>query len=293
MKYACIRDHEREFHVRTMCRVLGVSAAGYYAWRRRAPSPRAAANDKLLKQIEAAHVASRGTYGAPKIYRHLRRGGEQINHKRVARLMRTNAIRSKRVKRFRVVTTNSRHGLPIAENLLARRFTATRPDEVWTTDITYIPTNEGWLYLVVFLDLYARLIVGWAVSENLATEFVERALVCAQRRRGTAVTPLVHSDRGSQYASAAFQERLAAWGCPQSMSRRADCWDNAVTESFFGILKNELVHHERFATRREAHDKLFDYIEVFYNRSRIHSATNYLTPAEYEARYRAQMKRAA
>ncbi len=207
--------------------------------------------------------------------------------------MRAHGIGSKRVKKFRVTTTDSRHTLPIADNVLARDFRASRPDEVWTTDITYIPTDEGWLYLVVFLDLYARLIVGWAVSENLATEFVERAFVNAQHRRVTAVAPLVHSDRGSQYASAAFRERLAAWGCPQSMSRRADCWDNAVTESFFGNLKNELVHHERFATRREAHDKLFDYIEVFYNRSRIHSAADYFAPAEYEARYRAQMKQAA
>ena len=276
-----------------MCRVLEVSAAGYYKWRKRSASARVTENERLLKQIEAAHAASRGTYGSPKVYRHLRRGGERVNHKRIARLMRAHGIRSKRVKKFRVTTTDSRHTLPIADNVLVRDFRASRPDEVWTTDITYIPTDEGWLYLVVFLDLDARLIVGWAVSENLATEFVERAFVNAQHRRGTAVAPLVHSDRGSQYASAAFRERLAAWGCPQSMGRRANCWDNAVTESFFGNLKNELVHHERFAARRKAHDKLFDYIEVFYNRSRIHSAADYFAPAEYEARYRAQINQAA
>jgi len=170
---------------------------------------------------------------------------------------------------------------------------ATRPDAVWTSDITYVWTEEGWLYLVVFLDLYSRLVVGWAVSESLETEFVERAFLQGQARRGQAVSPLVHSDRGSQYASAAFRERLSAWGCSQSMSRKGDCWDNAVTESFFGNLKNEMVRHERFATKRAATDQLFDYIEVFYNRSRIHSATDYSAPAEYEARYQAQLKEAA
>ena len=149
------------------------------------------------------------------------------------------------------------------------------------------------MYLVVFLDLYSRVAVGWAVSERLETEFVERAFLQGQTRRGQPVSPLVHSDRGSQYASAAFRERLSAWGCAQSMSRKGNCWDNAVTESFFGNLKSEMVHHERFATRQEARDKIFDYIEVFYNRSRIHSATDYFAPAEYEARYRAQLKEAA
>ena len=164
---------------------------------------------------------------------------------------------------------------------------------MWTTDITYIWTDEGWLYLSVFLDLYSRLVVGWAVSESLEVGFVEQAFLHGQARRGGAVSPLVHSDRGSQYASAAFTQRLAAWGCGQSMSRKGNCWDNAVTESFFGILKNELIHHERLATRQEARDKIFEYIEVFYNRSRIHSATDYFAPAEYEARYRAQLKQAA
>lgn len=176
---------------------------------------------------------------------------------------------------------------------MARSFTASRPDEVWTSDITYIWTAEGWLYLVVFLDLYSRLVVGWAVSESLTTDFVEAAFLRGQARRGRAVSPLIHSDRGSQYASTAFREKLAVWGCEQSMSRKGDCWDNAVSESFFGVLKSELVHHEQFATRQEACDKLFDYIEVFYNRMRIHSGSDYFAPAEYEARYRAQLKQAA
>jgi putative transposase len=246
----------------------------------------------LLEKIKGTHAESRAVYGSPKIYRCLRRDGERVNHKRVSRLMRDHEIRAKRVKKGRR-TTNSHHSLPVAENVLARQFSSERPDQVWASDITYVWTQEGWLYLVVFLDLYSRMVVGWAVSEDLSTEFVEAAFMQGQARRGAAVSPLIHSDRGSQYASAAFRERLSAWGCTQSMSRKANCWDNAVMESFFGILKNELIHHERFAARQEARDKIFDYIEVFYNRSRIHSATDYFAPAEYEARYRAQLKEAA
>jgi putative transposase len=206
--------------------------------------------------------------------------------------MTAEGIKAKRVKKSRR-TTDSGHSLPVAENVLARDFKAMRPDEVWTSDITYIWTEEGWLYLVVFLDLYSRLVVGWAVSESLEAGFVERVFLQRQSRRGRAVSPLVHSDRGSQDASDSFRERLSAWGCRQSMSRRGNCWDNAVTESFFGNWKSELVHHERFATRQEAKDNLFDYIEVFYNRSPIHSASEYFAPAEYEALYRAQLKQAA
>lgn len=276
-----------------MCRVFSLNPSGYYAWRRRKPATRDTANARLLGQIRAIHAEGRGHYGSPKVVRRLRRTGERVNHKRVEKLMRENGIRAKRFKRI-VRTTDSRHSLPVAENVLARRFQAKRPDEVWTSDITYVWTDEGWLYLVVFLDLYSRLVVGWAISESLEAEFVERAFMQGQARRGVAVAPLIHSDRGCQYASAAFRQRLAAWGCRQSMSRRADCWDNAVTESFFGLLKNELVHHTRFATRQEAKDKIFDYIEVFYNRVRVHSAVDYFAPAEYEARYyEAQLKEAA
>ncbi len=292
MKYAFIREHEQEFRVAAMCRALEVGASGYYRWRGRKPAARGAENERLMGKIKAAHADSRGIYGSPKVYRRLRRDGERVNHKRVERLMREHGLRAKRARKIKR-TTDSRHNLPVAENVPGRRFTAARPDEVWTSDITYIWTAEGWLYLAVLLDLYSRLVVGWAASESLEAGFVEAAFLQGQARRGGAASPLVHSDRGSQYASAAFTERLAAWGCRQSMSRRGDCWDNAVTESFFGVLKNERVHDERFATRREAKDKLFDYIEVFYNRSRMHSATDYLAPAEYEARYRAQLKQAA
>jgi putative transposase len=275
-----------------MCRVLELNPSGYYRWRGRQPSARDRENNHLREQMTEIHEESRRTYGSPKVYQKLRRDGERVNHKRVERLMRENGLRAKRVMKSRQ-TTDSHHSLLVAENVLERNFSAARPDEVWTTDITHIWTQEGWLYLVVFLDLYSRLVVGWTVSERMTSELVEMAFLEAQHRRAGAVSPLMHSDRGSQYASSSFRELLAAWGCRQSMSRKGNCWDNAVTESFFGILKNELVHHERFATGQEAKDHLFDYIEVFYNRSRIHSATGYFAPAEYETRYRAQLKQAA
>jgi putative transposase len=287
-----MRDHQTEFSVTAMSRALDVSVAGYYRWRKRPPSARARENERLLTKITAIHAASRATYGSPKIYRRLRQQGEAVNHKRVARLMREHAIRAKRVEKFRAATTDSRHSLPVAENVLDRKFTAAAPNQVWTSDITYLGTAEGWLYLVVFLDLYSRLVVGWAVSEHLTVGFVEQAFGQAQHRRGQAVSPLVHTDRGSQYASHSFRARLAAWNCQQSMSRRGNCWDNAVTESFFGVLKAELG--DRFETRQQASDQLFDYIEVFYNRQRMHSASGYLAPAEYEARYhQAQSKQVA
>jgi transposase InsO family protein len=206
-----------------MCRALEVSAAGYYAWRARKPSAREKENERLVEKIKSAHIESRAIYGSPKIHRKLRRDGEAVSRKRVARLMREQGLRARRVKKSRH-TTDSRHTLPVAENVLARKFQAARPDEVWTSDITYVWTAQGWLYLVVFLDLYSRLVVGWAVSESLEAGFVERAFVQGQRRRGRAVSPLVHSDRGSQYASSAFRERLAAWGCAQSMSRKGNCF---------------------------------------------------------------------
>lgn len=275
-----------------MCRALGVRASGYYAWRERKPSPRAEENELLVEKIKAIHDESRRTYGSPKVYRRSRHDGQGVNRKRVARLMRDHDIRAKKVKGF-TPTADSRHSPPVADNVPARNFSVARPDEVWTSDITYIWTEQGWLYLVVFLDLYSRLVVGWAVSERLTTDCVEAAFLQAQSRRGSAVSPLAHSDRGSQYASSAFTERLAAWGCQQGMSRKGNCWDKAASGSFFGILKNELIHHERFATRQAAKDKLFDDTEVFYNRMRIHSATEYFAPAGYEARYEAESKQAA
>jgi transposase InsO family protein len=234
--------------------------------------------------IHCIHKESRNQYGSPKVYRHLRKLGEACNHKRVERLMREGGIRAKRVKKFKV-TTNSRHSEPVAENVLDRAFTVSEPNKVWVSDITYLWTAEGWLYLAIFLDLFSRMVVGWSMSERMTSELVVSAFEMGQKRRG-GVSPMIHSDRGGQYASASFREELAAQGCPQSMSRRGNCWDNAVAESFFSALKLELVEGERFDSRCEAKGKVFDYIEVFYNRSRIHSATGYLSPAEYEEKFK-------
>lgn len=199
-----------------MCRALEVRASGYYAWRTRKPSKRAEDNERLLREIKSAHAGSRGIYGSPKVYRQLRRAGEQVNHKRVARLMREHGLRAKRVRKGRR-TTDSRHSLPVAENVLGRSFTTARPDEVWASDITYIWTAEGWLYLAVFLDLYSRLVVGWAVSESLTTGFVEQAFLQGQARRGGAVSPLVHSDR----AAANMRARLSKSGWQPGAALRA------------------------------------------------------------------------
>jgi putative transposase len=268
-----------------MCRVLEVSPSGFYRWRSDRKSERAQENDRLLGKIRALHLESRNNYGSPKIYRRLRQSGEECNHKRVERLMRDNGIKAKRVKKFKV-TTNSRHGEPIADNVLGRDFKVCEPNKVWVSDITYIWTDEGWLYLAVFLDLYSRMIVGWSMSETMSSELVVSAFEMGQGRRASTVSPLIHSDRGSQYASATFRERLAAYNCKQSMSRRGNCWDNAVAESFFSVLKLELVYDERFGKRQQARDSIFEYIEVYYNRSRIHSAAGYLTPAEYEQKFK-------
>ena len=267
-----------------MCRVLEVSASGYYRWRNRPHSKRARYNEQLMVKIRAIHDESRNNYGSPKVYRLLRKQGERCNHKRVERLMRENGIRAKRVKKFKL-TTNSRHSEPVAENLLGRAFNASEPDKTWVSDITYIWTDEGWLYLAIFLDLFSRMVVGWAMSERMTSELIMAAFEMGQQRRA-GVSPLVHSDRGSQYASSSFRKQLSAYKCLQSMSRKGNCWDNAVAESFFSVLKLELVSDERFKNRQQARDSIFEYIEVFYNRSRIHSATGYLSPAEYEEKYK-------
>jgi putative transposase len=267
-----------------MCRVLEVSASGYYRWRNRLQSDRVQENDRLIEKIRLIHRESRNNYGSPKVHRRLRQEGELCNHKRVERLMRENSIRAKRVKKFKM-TTNSRHSEPVAENVLGRAFKVSEPDLVWVSDITYIWTDEGWLYLAVFVDLFSRMVVGWSMSERMTSELVEDAFLMGQHRRG-GVSPMIHSDRGSQYASAAFRGRLEGWKCRQSMSRKGNCWDNAVAESFFSALKLELVHDKRFNKRQEAVDEVFDYIEVFYNRSRIHSASEYLSPVEYEERFK-------
>ncbi len=283
MKYACIASHKGELPVRLMCDLLSVSSSGYYASLSRLPGPRSRENQRLKLEIRAAHAESRQRYGAPKIHAALRRRGISCGHNRVARLMRIDGLRAKRSPAFRV-TTQSEHRQPIAPNHLARRFSPSenlQRDRAWTGDITYLPTREGWLYLATLLDLSSRRIVGWCADARLDQSLVLRALsmACSQRRPTNA---LHHSDQGIQYASTAYQAMLAKHGMTSSMSRRGDCWDNAVAESFFATLKTELVADANWPTRQAAQRDLFEYIEVWYNRQRLHASLGYRTPAEYE-----------
>jgi putative transposase len=264
-----------------MCRVLGVRRSGYYAWRRRGPSARQVANMELVAQIEEVHEWSRRTYGSPRMREELGARGIACGRHRVARLMREHGIRPKQKRRFRV-TTDSHHERPVAENHLGRQFQVEKPNTVWAGDITYIPTAQGWLYLAVVLDLASRRVVGWSMRENLEREGVLDALGMALEQRSPTAGLLAHSDRGSQYASADYQELLAEHGMRCSMSRKGDCWDNAVVESFFATLKTELLDQEIFRTRAQARAAIFDYIEVWYNRQRRHSTLGYVSPAEFE-----------
>jgi transposase InsO family protein len=276
-----IRDHRNEFRVWLMCRVLRVSRSGYYAWQRRPVSNRKKANEALVIEIGRVYQQSRRTYGSPRMTDELNAVGIACGRHRVARLMRANGIKAKTAPKFRV-TTDSKHAFAVAENLLARQFTVSRPNAVWVADITYIWTLEGWLYLAVVLDLYARRIVGWAMSHRIDGDLTLSALRQALAYRRPSAGLIHHSDRGKQYAAGGYQILLREYGIVCSMSRKGDCWDNAPMESFFGTLKQELVYHERFATRDEAKAKIFEYIEVFYNRQRRHSAAGSHSPVEFE-----------
>jgi putative transposase len=282
MRFAFIRDHREEFPVALMCHVLEVSRAGYYAWLGRPESPRAAHQAEALGQIRRIHRQSRQTYGSPRVYRALKAEGVACCENTVAKLMRRAGVRAATARRFVVRTTDSRHGHAVAENVLDRRFEPGESDRVWVGDITYIATGEGWLYLAAVLDLGSRKVVGWATADHLRSELVERALSNALEHRRPSGSVLHHSDRGVQYACDDYQELLRANGLEVSMSRKGDCHDNAVMESFFGTLKQELVHRETYGTREEAELSLFEYIEVFYNRQRLHSTLGYLSPAQYE-----------
>lgn len=276
-----IRDHRYEFRVWLMCRVLGVSKSGYYAWLERPESERTRANRSLVSRIRVSHQRSRKSYGSPRITDDLNDSGVPCGRHRVARLMQEQGIRAKTVKKYKA-TTNSKHTLPVAPNLLSRQFTVSRPNRVWVSDITYIWTTEGWLYLAVVLDLYSRLIVGWAMSERCDGLLTLSALRQALAHRQPSAGLIHHSDRGKQYAAAGYQKLLREHDAISSMSRKGDCWDNAPCESFFGTLKQELVYQERFVTRDEAKAKIFEYIEVFYNRQRRHSAAGSHSPVEFE-----------
>lgn len=263
------------------CRVLRVSRAGFYSWLKRGISKQASERQELLKEIKLIHKGSRGNYGSPRVQEALKKKGIHHNHKKVEKIMKENGINAKRKKKFKI-TTDSNHKLPIAENVLNRQFQTEEKDKVWVSDITYVSTEEGWLYLSVFIDLYSRKVLGWSMSSWITAELVLNAFRMAIAKRGYKVSPLVHSDRGSQYASDMFVDELKLRSCDQSMSRKGNCWDNAVAESFFGTLKTELIHNEKFKTKKEAEEKIFDYVEIFYNRQRLHSTLNYMTPEEFE-----------
>ena len=283
MRYRAIQEHDRRYPIRLMCRALAVSAAGYYAWRTRPESPRSVSARTVLSAIRVIHRESRETYGSPSIWDALMKQGHRVGEHRVARLMRRAGLRAKTVKKWRA-TTQSHHRLPVAENTLNRQFTVEHPNRVWAGDLTYVWTTEGWLYLAVLLDLYSRLVIGWAMGSRLTGELAERALTMALTNRTPTAGLLHHSDRGSQYAATSYQRLLGEHGITPSMSRTGNCWDNACVESFFGTLKRELVYHRHYATRDEARQDLFEYIEVFYNRQRRHSTLGYDSPAEFEAR---------
>lgn len=289
MRYACIAQHQAEHDVRLMCRVLAVSAAGFYAWRQRPMSARATRDAELTVQIRTVHQQSRRTYGSPRVHAELQVRGEPVGQKRVARLMRTAQLVGAGRRRQRVCTTDSTHAQPIAPNTLDRRFGVQDCDRVWASDITYLPTREGWLYLAIVLDCCSRRVVGWSMQSTVACDLALDALQMALTQRGPVPgTLLHHSDRGSQYASSAYRDRLAGHGIACSMSRKGNCWDNAMAESFFATLKTELIQGQVWATHEAARIAVFEYIEVWYNRQRRHSALGYRSPAELEQQLRRQ-----
>ena len=281
MIFRFMHNHQAEFPVSIMCSVFQVSRSGYYAWSKRPESRRSRENRELAQEISEIHRESNGIYGSPKVHGELRRRGKRHGRNRVARLMRKDGLYAKTKRKFRV-TTDSNHSQPVAPNLLNREFNPARPNQAWVSDITYIWTAEGWLYLAVVMDLYSRAIVGWSMAERMTRHLVTDALMLAAKRRNPPRGLLHHSDRGSQYASDDFQELLLKYGMICSMSRTGNCWDNAPAESFFSILKRELVFHNRYHSRAQARQSIFDYIERFYNRRRIHSSLGYLTPSEFE-----------
>jgi transposase InsO family protein len=272
--------------VRVLCRALGVTRSGYYAWQRRPACARVQQDRQLTLQLRLVHAESRQTYGRPRLHRALRARGIRIGEKRVQRLMRAAALAARRRRRFRV-TTESRHVLPVVTNQLARRFDVTTPDTVWAADITALWTRQGWCYLAVVLDLASRRVVGWAVRPTLETELVLAALHLALGRRRVRPGLLHHSDRGRQYASDAYQHLLAAHGITPSMSRVGNCWDNAPVESFFSGLKAEVLPQRPWDTHQRASAAIADHIEAFYNRRRLHSALDFRSPADFEAHYAA------
>ena len=282
MKYAFIEEYRYEHRISTMCRVLGVSRSGYYSWWRQEET--LGSEMAMVAQIKEVYEQSRGLYGSPRIAAELRDRGVPCTKNRIARIMRKQGIAAKTKRKFKV-TTNSKHTKVVSENLVKQEFHAERPNQLWTSDITYVWTKEGWLYLALILDVCTRMIVGWAVSARLTSGFVVEAFDRALRAHQITPEMIFHSDRGSQYASDELRAALAAVGIRQSMSGTGNCYDNAITESLIHTIKTELIYLRRYETREEATSSIFEYIEVFYNRRRRHSALNYKSPFDFQQQH--------
>ncbi len=286
MKFALIDAEKANFPISFMCRQLEVARSGYYAWRSRPTSQRAIEDAELGARVVELHLASKRRYGSPRVQKALAAEGRSVSRKRVARHLRTHGFAARPKKRY-VATTDSKHELQVAPNILQRHFHQPQPDRAWVTDITYLATAEGWLYLAAVIDLYSRRVVGWSTSATLERTVCLDALRKALADRRPSPGLIHHSDRGTQYASAEYRALLQQHGLVCSMSRRANCWDNAVAESFFSTLKTELVGGRIYPSRAAAKLAVFEYIEGFYNRTRLHSSIGYLSPADFEARMRA------
>ena len=281
MKYAWVKAQGKTFALAEMCTALEISISGFRAWQRGgSPARKRLSDSQTLAVVRGIHSEHRGAYGSPRMVRELRLRGFTGGKERIERLMRENGIRARHKRRYRV-TTDSQHGLPIAENLLARKFMPDAPNQVWTSDITYLWTDEGWLYLAIVLDLFNREVIGWSLKPRMTTDIVMDALKMAWFRKRQPPGVMHHSDRGSQYASYAFQAQLKVFGMTCSMSRKGNCWDNAPTESWFNSFKNERYHGLRYLTHADMKAASFEYIEVFYNRQRLHSTLGYRSPIQY------------
>lgn len=280
MRYAFINTMRLIYPVPLMCRVLSVSKSGYYTWLKRPPSKRETENRRLAIEIQAAHRRTRGLFGPHRLKRELLSHGIKIGIYRIRRIRKELGLRCKQVKRFRA-TTDSKHSFPVADNLLNQNFTGDAPNRVWVSDITYISTKEGWLYLVTHKDLFNGEIVGYAMDSRMTQELVKRSLLMGINKRKPQPGLIHHSDRGSQYCANSYQKLLKFFNIIPSMSRKGNPYDNAPMESFFGTLKNELIYHNRYATRKEAIKNITEYIEVFYNRQRLQQRLNYLSPVEF------------
>lgn len=279
-----IKELRSEHPVPLLCRTLEVSPSGYYDWLKRPDSPRQQEEARLVIEIKAAHTRNRETYGPERLQSDLAERGVQVGVHRIKRIRKAHGIRCKQVKKFKA-TTNSNHALPVADNLLAQNFAADAPNQIWVTDITYIPTAEGWLYLAGHKDLFTGEVVGYAMGERMTKNLVSQSLFRAVSAKRPAAGLIHHSDRGSQYCALEYRKLVEQFGMRASMSRRGNCYDNAPIESFWGMLKNELVHHRRYATRREAVQEITEYIEIFYNRQRRQARLGYLSPVAYERKY--------